>query len=56
MNHYLIEIGNRRWCLDCGAYQILRSGKWRDVPELLGPWPGYQPMKCDTPSLFSFRS
>jgi len=37
--HEWIEVGGRRWCIDCGSYQVRRGGKWRD--DLVGPWPGY---------------
>lgn len=37
--HEWLEIGSRRWCLQCDSHQVLRDGVWRDV--MLGPWPGY---------------
>jgi len=40
LTHEWIEVGNRRWCLACGSYQVRRNGRWRD--EMVGPWPGYQ--------------
>jgi hypothetical protein len=37
--HEWIEVGARRWCNECGSFQVLRGGKWRDA--MVGPWPSY---------------
>ena len=41
--HPWIEVGGRRWCTYCGCYQIRRSGKWQDDPNMIGMWPAYRP-------------
>ena len=42
-DHDYITVLARRWCMGCNTHQTLRRGRWRDVPEMLGPWPGYSP-------------
>ena len=40
--HTWLCIGTRRWCRQCGSFQVQDSaGKWRDA--MVGPWPGYNP-------------
>lgn len=37
--HLWTEVGARRWCKDCGSFQVKRNGKWKDA--MLGPYPSY---------------
>lgn len=37
--HEWDTVGGRRWCKDCGSFQVLRSGVWLDA--MVGPYPGY---------------
>jgi hypothetical protein len=38
--HEWTEVGDRRWCSDCGSFQIrTKSLKWRDT--MIGPYPAY---------------
>jgi hypothetical protein len=47
--HAYTTILSRRWCLRCDSYQVYRGGRWQDVPEMLGPWPGYSRTEVDCP-------
>ncbi len=37
--HEWIEVGDRRWCLSCGSFQVRWNGMWRDA--MIGGWPSY---------------
>jgi len=37
--HEWTEIKDRRWCNECGSFQVRKDGKWRDT--MVGPYPAY---------------
>lgn len=37
--HEWIEVGDRRWCVECESFQTRQRGQWRDA--MVGKYPAY---------------